>query len=350
MAALDSTELQDAIIRVGTKKFNSFEGRRSKYGALRSAIDGANDMLPESMVVGMKNSEAQIEKIPVLNKYNATVDTARNCTINCNSRTSTFKQLSYITRGFTICVADAINASNYISREEDFAWQMSQGLKAVYNSLDISAVNTLETNRNTALVESNLASITDAAGDYEENVLEDIYYDIPALMSLNDLSDGRLQDVTNTEAQKMMWKYESQGQNNATDLMKILNGNQTDASGFRHYLTNNITLGSTLREVHYVFPEGAFGLFVWNAYDFRKRTGNGISSMFTQEDPWFGIKWNVYETYECIDLSTLGTGRTGIGYVNKFQFSADFAFLTAYASDGNTPIVKFIHKKTPVSS
>lgn len=350
MAALDATELQDAIITVGDRNFNKWEGRRSKYGALRSAIDGANDMLPASMVEGMKNSESQIEKIPVLNKYNATVDTARSCTITCNNRVSTFKQLSYVTRGFTVCVADAINAGNYISRADDFAWQMAQGLKAVYNNLDVLAVNTLETNRNTSLVASNLSTVTDAAGDYELNDLEDIYYDIPALMSLNDLSDGRLQDVTNTEAQKMMWKYESQGQNNAVDLMKILNGDQTDASGYRHYLTNNITLGSTLREVHYVFPEGSFGLFTWNAYDFQKRTGNGVSRMFTQEDPWFGIKWNVYETYECIDLSTLGTGRSGIGYVNKFQFSADFAFLTAYASDGNTPIVKFIHRKTPVSS
>lgn len=350
MAALSATELQDAIIQVAGKKFNQFEGRLSKYGALKAFMDGANEILPESTVDALKKSEKQVEKIPVLNKYNATVLTNRTCEITCNDRVSAFKPLSYVTRGFTICVADAINAGNYISRVDDFAFQMIQGLKAVYNNLDIAAVNTLETNRNTALRNSTLSTITDAAGDYEENNLEDIYYDIAALMSLNDLGDGRIQDVTNTEAQKMMLKYESQGQNNAINLKGVLDGTLADASDYRHYLTNNITLGSTLREVHYVFPEGAVGLFVWNGYEFKKRSSNGISRFYTQEDPILGINWNVYETTECIDLSTLATGMTGTGYVTKYQFSADFAFLTAYASDADTPIIKIINRKVPVSS
>ena len=349
MAALSATELQDAIIMVDGKKFNQFEGRLSRYGALKAFLDGANTILPESTVNSMKKSEKQPEKVPVLNKFNATVLTDRTCQISCNNRVSAFKALSYATKGFTICVADAINAGNYISRTEDFAWQMIQGLKAVYNSLDQAAVAALETNRNTSLRTSSLSTITNAAGDYEENNLEDIYYDMSALMALNDLDDGRIQDVTNTEAKKMMLKYESQGQNNAVNLAGVLNGTLADASDYRHYLTNNITLGSS-REVHYLFPEGAVGLFVWNAFEFKKRSSNGISRFYTQEDPILGINWNVYETTECIDLSTLATGMTGTGFATKYQFSADFAYLTAYSSDTDTPIVKVINKKVPVSS
>ncbi len=349
MAALSATELQDAIIFVEGKKFNQFEGRLSRYGALKAALDGANDILPASTVTSMKKSEKQPEKVPVLNKFNSTVLTNRTCTISCNDRVSAFKNLSYVTKGFTICVADAINAGNYISRAEDFGWQMIQGLKAVYNSLDLAAVNTLETNRNTTLRTSNIDTITNASGDYEENLLSDIYYDIPALMALNDLSDGRIQDVTNTEAMKNMLKYESQGTNNAIDLAGVLSGKFADSSDYQHYLTNNITLG-TNREVHYLFPEGAFGLFVWNAFEFQKRSTNGISRFYTQEDPILGIKWNVYETTECVELSTLATGMTGTGYVTKYQFSADFSFLTAYSSDADTPIVKVLNRKVPVSS
>jgi hypothetical protein len=353
MAALSATELQDAIIFVEGKKFNQFEGRLSRYGALKAFLNGANEILPESTVTSMKKSEKQPEKVPVLNKFNSTILTARTCSITCNDRVSAFKALSYITRGFTICVADAINAGNYISRAEDFGWQMIQGLKAVYNALDLAAVNTLETNRNTALVSSQLATITNAGGDYEENLLSDIYYDIPALMALNDLSDGRIQDVTNTEAMKNMLKYESQGTNNAIDLAGVLSGKFADSSDYQHYLTNNITLGSHqtgYQEVHYVFPEGAVGLFVWNAFEFQKRATNGISRFYTQEDPIFGIKWNVYETTECVELSTLAEGMTGTGYVTKYQFSADFAYLTAYASDADTPIVKIVAKQVPISS
>jgi len=350
MAALSATELQDAIILVEGKKFNQFEGRLSRYGALKAFLDGANEILPASTVESMKQSEKQPEKVPVLNKFNATVLDARTCTINCNSRVSAFKALSYVTKGFEICIADAINAGNYISRAEDFAWQMIQGLKAVYNALDISAVSSLETNRNTSLVTSSLATITNSSGDYEENLLADIYYDMSALMALNDLDNGRIQDVTNTEAKKMMLKYESQGQNNAVNLAAVLDGSLADASDYQHYLTNNISLGTDLREAHYLFPEGSVGLFVWNAFEFKKRSSNGISRFYTQQDPILGINWNVYETTECVDLSTIAAGMTGTGFVTKYQFSADFAYLTAYSSDTNTPIVKVISKKIPVSS
>ena len=227
---------------------------------------------------------------------------------------------------------------------------MIQGLKAVYNALDISAVSSLETNRNTALVTSSLATITNSSGDYEENLLADIYYDMSALMALNDLDNGRIQDVTNTEAKKMMLKYESQGQNNAVNLAAVLDGSLADASDYQHYLTNNISLGTDLREAHYLFPEGSVGLFVWNAFEFKKRSSNGISRFYTQQDPILGINWNVYETTECVDLSTIAAGMTGTGFVTKYQFSADFAYLTAYSSDTNTPIVKVISKKIPVSS
>lgn len=349
MAALSATELQDAIIFVEGKKFNQFEGRLSRYGALKAFLDGANEILPESTVISMKKSEKQPEKVPVLNKFNSTVLTSRTCTITGPTRVSAFKALSYVTKGFEIVVSDAINAGNYISRAEDFGWQMIQGLKAVYNALDLAGVNALETNRNTSLRTSTLSTITNAAGDYEENLLSDIYYDMAALMALNDLDDGRIQNVTNTEAKKEMLKYESQGQNNAINLKGVLDGSLADASDYQHYLTNNITLGVN-REIHYLFPQGAVGLFVWNAFEFQKRSTNGISRFYTQQDPILGITWNVYETTECVDLSTLASGMTGTGYVTKYQFSADFSYLTAYASDTDTPIVKVINRKTPVSS
>lgn len=349
MAALSATELQDAIIFVEGKKFNQFEGRLSRYGALKAFLDGANEILPESTVTSMKKSEKQPEKVPVLNKFNSTVLTSRTCSITGPTRVSAFKALSYVTKGFEIVVSDAINAGNYISRAEDFGWQMIQGLKAVYNALDLAGVNALETNRNTSLRTSTLATITNAAGDYEENLLSDIYYDMAALMALNDLDDGRIQNVTNTEAKKEMLKYESQGQNNAINLKGVLDGSLADASDYQHYLTNNITLGVN-REIHYLFPQGAVGLFVWNAFEFQKRATNGISRFYTQQDPILGITWNVYETTDCVDLSTLASGMTGTGYVTKYQFSADFSYLTAYASDTDTPIVKIINRKTPVSS
>lgn len=349
MAALTATQLQDAIVLVGDSDFNKWEGRLSRYGALQAALDGSNLILPRSQVEGMKKSDVQVEKIPVLNKFNSTVLTSRSCSITGPTRTSTFKQLSYATLGFEIAVSDAINAGNYISKADDFAMQMKQGLKAVFAQLDTNAVATLETNRNLLLADSNLATITNATGDYEENLLTDIYYDIKTLMDLNDLGDGELANVMNTEGVKNMMKYESQGENNAVNLAGILNGTLPSAGDFRHYKTNSITLG-TNREVHYVFPKGAFGLFVWNPWDFKNRsvTGDG-KKYYTMQDPIFGITWGVIEQTLCADLSAVSTGMTAATQT-KYSFTADFSFLTGYSSDTSSPIVKFIAKKEPVSS
>lgn len=349
MAALTATELQDAVVQVGNSDFNKWEGRLSRYGALQAALDGSNLILPKSQIEGMKKSDVQIEKVPVLNKFASTVLSSRSCSITGPTRTSTFKQLSYSTVGFEIAVSDAVNAGNYISRADDFAMQMKQGLKAVFNQLDQSAVSSLETNRNLSLVHSNIKTITNAAGDYEENLLSDIYYDIKALMALNDLDDDTIQNVMNTEGQKSMLKYESQGENNAINLRGVLDGSLPSAGNFRHYMTNNITLG-TNQEAHYLFPKGAFGMFVWTPWDYKNNsiTGDG-KRYYTLQDPIFGIEWGVIEQTLCADLSAQSTGMTAATQT-KYSFTADISFITGYASDTNTPIVKLIAKRTPISS
>lgn len=349
MPALSDTVLQDAIL-LTKRGFGDYEGRLSNYGALSSFIDGANKLMPASQVESLKKSPAQPEKIPMLNKYNATILNARSCNIVCNDRVSAFKTLSYITRGFTICVADAINAGNYISAAEDFAWQMKQGLRAALNSLDIAAVNALETNKNTALVDSNLPSITNTAASYEENVINDLYFDIPTLMKLNDLDADKYANVMNTEALKTALYYESFGANNQQNLNGVLNGALGAASRYEHYTTNNIALGTAFREIHYVFPEDAVGLFVWNPFDYinKSRTSDG-KRWFTMQDPIFGITWGVLEESTCMDMSATYPGQTAVAGT-KYSFTADFSFLTAYASDGAGPIVKFVNRKVPVSS
>jgi len=64
MAALTDTQLQDAIVQVGEKDFNKFEGRLSNYGALKAALDGSNLILPKSQVEGMKNQMYRLRKYP----------------------------------------------------------------------------------------------------------------------------------------------------------------------------------------------------------------------------------------------------------------------------------------------
>ena len=66
-------------------------------------------------------------------------------------------------------------------------------------------------------------------------------------------------------------------------------------------------------------------------------------------DPILGIEWGVIEQTLCADLSAQSTGMNA-ALQTKYSFTADFSFMTAYSSDAATPIIKFIARKTPVSS
>jgi hypothetical protein len=160
-------------------------------------------------------------------------------------------------------------------------------------------------------------------------------------MTLNDLN-GRFVNVANTEAQKTLLKYESMGMANQVNLKAVLDGTLEHASNFRHYLSNRVPLGGN-KEVHYVYPEGAFGVFQWNPQDYvQNRSIEGKVKYYTWNDPFLGITWNVKETEECQDLSATYAGLTD-AIVTKYQFTADLAYMTPYSSDSSSPIIKVVY-------
>lgn len=336
--SLSVTQMQDAIITARANNyFSEFEGNFSNYGAFQAALDGANLLLPENMVKSMKNSAAQTTKVPVLNKATLAIITDRSCSITGNDPTSAFQNITYATKGFEITVSPSVSDGNYISLEDQFNNGLRNGLRSIFPELEIAAIAKLETDKSAVLATSYIA--TQATGAYVLESAGDIYYDIPTIMKLNDLK-GRYVNVTNTEAQKNMLKYESQGQNNAVNLAGVLNGSLPSAGNYRHYMSNEITLGSN-REVHYMYPEGSFGVYQWNPQDFvKKRETSAGKKFYTFEDPFLGITWSVIEETTCADLSATYSGLT-TAHVTKYQFTCDLAFMTAYSSDTSSPILKF---------
>lgn len=338
--ALTATERQDAIIKARANNFfDEFEGRLSNYGGLQAALDGANMLLPVTQLKNDKKSAKQVTKVPVWTKENATLITARTCEIIGKNPTSAMQSLTYATKGFEITTSISVSDGNIMTEQDQFAIGIKNGLRTALASMDTDAIAKLETSKSGVLVASGLA--TQASGAYVLESLADTYYDIPSIMNLNDLN-GRLVNVSNTEAQKTLLKYESMGSANQVNLKAVLDGTLEHASNFRHYLSNRVPIGAN-KDVHFIYPEGAFGVFQWNPQDYvQKRKVEGGAKYYTWQDPFLGITWNVKETESCEDLSSTYAGLTD-AIVTKYQFTADLAYMTPYSSDSSSPIIKFVN-------
>lgn len=334
--ALTPTQLQDAIIMVQDGKFGSFENRLSEYGALRAFKDNAPRLLSENTVETMKKSVRRTQKVPVLNKYNATVLDAPSCNVTGATQTSAFKSLVWAFVGFETKVTPSDYEDNYISETEGFAQQLAMGWKAVFGSLDTSAVSTLEANKSAALVESAGQNIETEAGNYAyAGEIEEMFINIPGLMMINDLN-GPYNDIANSEAQATLKKIEAFGANNYFNAAGV-----SQMGDYRHFLTNRISPLPD-REAHYICPDGSIGIYNWVDSDSRAKRVAGNKSWDTFRDPMFGFDWSIYSIEDCVDASaTNGNARV---YSQKAQIGAWFAFVTEYSSDTTSPIIKIVRR------
>lgn len=334
--ALTPTILQDAIVMVGDGKFGSFENRLSEYGALRAFQDNAPRLLPDSAIVNMKKSVRQTSKVPVLNKYGATVITAPSCNVTGATQTSAFKSLVWAFVGFETKIIPSDYEDNYINATEGFAQQLAMGWKAIFANLDTKAVTALETNKSTGLITSASENIETEAGNYAyAGVPEELFLKVPGLMSINDLN-GPFNDIASSESQSTLKKIDAFGAANYYDLKGV-----SRMGDYKHFLTNRVDPGAE-REVHYLCPDGAIGVYNWIDSDSRNNRVAGNKSWNHFQDPMFGFDWSYFKIQDCADASaTNGNARV---YSEVGQVGAWFAFVTEYSSDTTSPIIKLVRR------
>lgn len=333
--ALTATILQDAIVEVGAGKFGSFEKRLSNYGALEAFEMNAPKLLTPSAVEDLKKSIIHPVKVPALNKFSSTIITAPSCAPTGNRPTSAFKTLTWAFVGFEAQIIPSLNEGNYIKQVEDLAIQMRMGWKAVFANLDTTSVSTLETNKNAVVATSSQANIaTSAAGyDYTGDAKE-FYLNAPGLMGINDM-EGPHCDIANTESQATQLRIATFGANNSQNLDGVTRGK---TGPWEHFLSNRVAPGAN-RELHYLVPEGAIGVYNWIDPDSRANRVAGNKSWGMIKDPMFGFDWSVFSVKDCIDNSGTMAGNTR-AYSEILQIGAYFAFLTDYTSDTSSPIIK----------
>lgn len=320
---LSPTVLQDAIIRLGKEfTFNDFERRMSDYSVVQAYKDGKDKLLPASTIQNLETAAAQTQKIPVLNRYGASVTTSPSCTITPDEQTSAFKALAWAGKGFSVGVTPADMANNYISAEDLVAHQIREGLRAVFENLDTAAYTALESNKAT-VNNSSIYSISGNAMQVPFAKKNDFYKNVPAILKRNDMGIKYL-DIANTEAIVMEAFLQNQGTANNQN-------SQYQFNNIKSYRSNRVVTGAGVDESHYLVSENALGIYNWNVYDAQQGTrihDNKGWSKFV--DPIMGFTWGMYEDHDC----------DGGKFTKKWNFFSYFAFINSYSSTGASPILK----------
>lgn len=343
--ALDLTKQVEAALRA-QRMFQDYEGRLSKYGALKAYMDGGNALLPKSAVENIKNAQNYRSLVfPVMQKASLSVITAAACDFTGAEGTSAKPSFSSIKRGFAIRVYPKVCDNNYISEMDHYANELVNGLRTVLANLDSYAVTQLEANKSTGLASAGLPTdVAIVANAYQlaATAADRLYFKLPVLAELNDVNSGNLVNVATTGSIERMIQYESNGQNNSQNLNAVLTGGTPSSSGYRHYTSNRVTNGSGVQETHYIIPFGGIGVFSFIDSQNRGMTENLVNNKkrYSLTDPVMGITWGVTEKPICTDLSaTYGADYTEVDGV-EYRFLADFGFMNAYSSDTTSPIHK----------
>lgn len=320
---LSPTVLQDAIIRLGKEfTFNDFERRMSDYSVLQAYKDGQDKLLPKSTIQTLETAAAQVQKVPVLNRYGATVTTSPSCTITPDEQTSAFKALSWAGKGFSVGVTPADMANNYISAEDVVAHQIREGLRAVFENLDTAAYTALEANKST-VNGSAVYPITANAMQVPFAKKDQFYKNVPAILKRNDMGMKYL-DIANTEAMTLEAFLQAQGQGNNTNT-------QYQFNNIKSYRSNRVVAAAGVDEAHYLVAENAIGVYNWNQFDAQQGQrvhDNKGWALFV--DPIMGFTWGMYEDHDC----------AGGKFTKKWNFFSYFAFINSYSSTGASPILK----------
>ena len=332
--SLVPTAILKAIVKVAKDKgFQRFEGRLPNFGAIQAALDNTQLLVPATQLEAARKAPQHPVEIPVMQAYDATLLTARACVTSPDTVTTALFPLTWNTTGFVIKeFGTGVYEQNYYSKDEHFAHQLSQGLKAAFLKIETDLIAFLETNKS-AVNESPLFPTVDADARVVLNADRlKFYRSIEAIMSRNDLPQEGILDITNTESVIEYQFIGAQGQANSTNTAYQIRS-------VVPYRTNRISPTVDFDEIHYLIAPGGIGMLTWNSPDFRANDKVSEAEYLTTiADPVFGFTWDLKVDKKCENLNAIYAGHT-VSITSQYSFYVDYSFLTSYLSETDASVI-----------
>lgn len=328
------------------------EARSSVVGAFEFMYkDGfrADSIIQPSVRQAIESTAAfdNTVQTPVINANNISITNIRSCNIPIDDNTSSLVNYTLATYVFTIAMYPAQYTNNNISYEDDFARKLRERSIALAKVFDTQSISALESNKN-VYWPSTMTDFYGQVGDAFQIPLsaqQDYYNNLRAIKMTQDFED-EVSIISNPMGAVLRDFLDNQGANNGTNL-------SFQMPGYDWYWTNRIANNAGVRSTQYAVTEG--NTAVVTRVDPDARMGHRINDgkfWEVQNVPLLGsgvsIDMGVYYDSDCADASGLQTPNGGVAgktrtKVEKWEFSVDAGFFTAYNSDtANTfsPITK----------
>jgi hypothetical protein len=330
--SLVTTVLQDAIVRAQDRTFNDFEKRRSIYGALDAHMQDTDRLVPKTELENARASKGRPVKIPVLQKYQATLKNDYTCNFDPDQVTSAFSPITWATIGFDVAVEGAVNVDNYFSKVEELSWEIEMGLQRVAAALDAAAVAHLDTKK-TAINTTPLYPFAAGVMSVPAAGKLDFYKNIGAIMRRNDL-ELPVMDIASTESMVDFTFIGQQGASNDVNTAYQI-------SGIQPFRSNRVTNAAGVQETHYLVPRASIGMLSWIPFDYKvgSRVHEG-EIWTTQVDPLMGLTFSVRYKRSCADPTETYARQTENVLREEWSFRMDYGFVSSYSSDTSSPIFK----------
>ena len=333
-----------------TDKFDKYELKESRYGALRFFQDEAANrpILDEETVNNIRQSFNREVVVPVLDFESVTVSASyvRTCAIVDSENTSSLVTLTFTTYGWGFSMTPSMYGENNISYQRDFTRKMDKYLIEYASVLDTACVAQMETDKN--ILWTNVAPAfyaqTASALQVPQAEKNDVFNQIDSIMATMDFYDNN-HIVGSTSLMPMVRRQQAQGESNSVNEEFQFNL----LGGYRFWPTNRIANGAGVEATFYSVNAGSTG--IWNRNDPDSRMGDSIGGDFKQWKevgmPLVNQTMGSFYQQDCADRSGIaGAASTGLtrARVEGFEFSTDVVTLTTYNSDPANiygPVVKY---------
>lgn len=347
--SLVATLMQDLRSKY-TDKFDKYELKESRYGALRFFQDEAANrpIIDQETIDNIRKSFNRDVIVPVLDFQSVTVSASfvRTCAITDSENQSALVTLTFTTFGWAFSMTPSLYMENDISYQRDFSRKMDKFLIEYASVLDTACVTQMETDKNIFFTNVAPAFYAEIASALQVPQAEknDVFNQIDSIMATMDFYDNS-NIVGSTSLMPMVRRQQAQGESNSTNEKFQFNL----LGGYRFWPTNRISNGAGVESTFYSVNAGSTG--IWNRNDPDTRMGQTIGGDFKQwtEEamPIVNQTMGSFYQQDCANRSAIaGAASAGLtrARVEGFEFSTDVVTLTTYNSDPASiygPVQKF---------
>lgn len=325
--------------------FDKNELRYSKLGAWNFFGQDSNSsvgIFSPDVKAKIKASFGNDVVIPVLNAEEVTIGNVRSCTIADDENTSALVTLTFATYAFGFTMTPSQHFNNDVSYNADFERKMRKYIDKLGRVLDIQAIATLESAKNTYA--GNLADFYTFAGgalQVDDDEKNDFYNQLETIFNTMDFY-GNTKVISSTSGKPMVSRLNAQGEGNSINEAFQL-------AGYEWFYSNRIENAEGIKSTLYAAQEGSV------AYETRLDpdclAGHNIGGSDPLKEwgrtvlPDLGIEVGTFYTKDCSDRSVLNSSVSGLkrSMLEGYEFSFDIVFATAYNSDTTNrhqPILK----------